>query len=86
MNKTESRVELRWSPNETACLSESQKRIVIARLAKRLTEDGTLIFTSLLPVKKRKPTRPSRSSVEKRIRSKKIRGELKRSRGIRPDE
>lgn len=110
VNKTESRVELRWSPNETACLSESQKRIVIARLAKRLTEDGNLIlvsqkyrsqyrnkaelterfldliFTSLLPVKKRKPTRPSRSSVEKRIRSKKIRGELKRSRGIRPDE
>lgn len=110
MNKTESRVELRWSPNETACLSESQKRIVIARLAKRLTEDGNLIlvsqkyrsqyrnkaelterfldliFTSLLPVKKRKPTRPSRSSVEKRIRSKKIRGELKRSRGMSPDE
>jgi ribosome-associated protein len=39
-----------------------------------------LILTSLVPVKKRRPTRPTRKSIEKRIRNKKIRGEIKRSR------
>lgn len=39
-----------------------------------------LILTSLVPVKKRRPTRPTRASIEKRIRNKKIRGEIKRSR------
>ena len=110
VNKTESRVELRWSPNETACLSESQKKMVLARLTKRITDDGSLILVSekyrsqyrnkaelterflelirasLVPVKKRKPTKPSRSSVEKRIRGKKIRGEIKRSRRMGPEE
>jgi len=110
VNKTESRVELRWSLYETDCLSEYQKQIVLTRLAKRLTDDGILIMVSekyrsqyrnkaelterfielirasLVPVKKRMPTKPSRSSVEKRIRSKKIRGEIKRSRGRDPEE
>jgi ribosome-associated protein len=45
-----------------------------------------LISASLVPVKKRKTTRPTRSSVEKRIQGKKIRGELKRSRRKDPDE
>ena len=45
-----------------------------------------LVSTSLIPVKKRKPTRPTRSSVEKRIRNKKIRGEIKRSRGKNPED
>jgi ribosome-associated protein len=39
-----------------------------------------LIQACLLPVKERKATRPTRVSVEKRIREKKIRGEKKRSR------
>ncbi len=39
-----------------------------------------LVLSSLVPVKKRRPTRPTRSSVEERIKNKKIRGELKRSR------
>ena len=110
VNKTESRVELRWSPEASACLSESQKRMLISRLAKRITDDGMLIMVrekyrsqyrnraeltesfldlvhaSLVPVKKRKPTKPSRSSVEKRIRNKKLRGEIKRSRRKGPEE
>jgi len=45
-----------------------------------------LILESIVPVKKRKPTRPTRTSVEKRIRNKKIRGEIKRSRRERPGE
>jgi ribosome-associated protein len=45
-----------------------------------------LVIVSLVPVKKRRPTRPTRSSVEKRIRSKKIRGDIKRSRRKGPEE
>jgi len=104
VNKTESRVELLWSPQESDCLSEAQKLMVAGRLGNRITDEGVLILvsekyrsqhrnradvierfldliqTSLVPVKKRRPTRPTRSSVEKRIKSKKIRGEIKRSR------
>jgi len=45
-----------------------------------------LVKKSIVPVKKRKPTRPTSTSIEKRIRNKKIRGEIKRSRRDRPDE
>lgn len=45
-----------------------------------------LIIASLVPVKKRKATRPTRSSVEKRIQSKKIRGEIKKTRRKGPEE
>lgn len=45
-----------------------------------------LISASLVPVKKRKATRPTRSSVEKRIQSKKIRGEIKKTRRKGPEE
>lgn len=104
VNKTESRVELLWSPQKSECLNEAQKEMVTGRLANRITDDGVLILvsekyrsqhrnradvtsrffdlviTSLVPVKKRRPTKPTRSSVEKRIRSKKIRGDIKKSR------
>ena len=39
-----------------------------------------LLRPGLVPVKKRRPTKPTRTSVEKRIKSKKIRGEIKRNR------
>jgi len=39
-----------------------------------------LVKSGLQPVKKRRPTKPSRTSVERRIKGKKIRGEIKRSR------
>lgn len=104
VNKTESRVELLWSPGDSSCLSEGQRALLISRLGKRLSEDGYLIMASekyrsqyrnrvelvnrfldliqscLVPVKKRKATRPTRASVEKRIRNKKYRGEIKKSR------
>jgi len=110
VNKTESRVELLWSPQDSDCLSEAQKMMIMSRLSSRITEDGVLIIVSekyrsqyrnkaevkerfldlilagLVPVKKRRPTRPTRSSVEKRIRSKKIRGDIKRSRRKGPEE
>ena len=110
VNKTESRVELLWSPLESDCLSEAQKLMVAGRLSNRITDEGVLILasekyrsqhrnradvterfldlilSSLVPAKKRRPTRPTRSSVEKRIRSKKIRGDIKRSRRDKPGE
>jgi len=45
-----------------------------------------LITGSLVPVRKRHPTKPSRSSIEKRIKNKKIRGEIKNSRRNRPED
>ena len=45
-----------------------------------------LVSTALIPPKKRSPTRPTRASREKRIKQKKIRGEIKRSRRDRPTE
>jgi ribosome-associated protein len=110
VNKTESRVELLWSPQESNCLTEEQKMLVASQLSSRITDEGVLILASekyrsqhrnkadvterfldlvtnsLVPVKKRRPTRPTRTSVEKRIRSKKIRGDIKRSRRKGSDE
>lgn len=110
MNKTESRVELIWNLQETACLDQGQKALLMRRIGHRLTEDGILILASeknrsqhrnredvtfrflelvragLVPVKKRRPTKPTRTSVEKRIKSKKIRGEIKRTRRKGPGE
>ena len=45
-----------------------------------------MITESIVPIKKRKPTKPTRTSREKRIRDKKIRGERKRLRRNRPEE
>ncbi len=110
VNKTESRVELLWSPQDSDCLNEAQKKMVTSRLSTRITDEGLLILASekyrsqyrnkadvterfldlvtisLVPVKKRKPSKPTRSSVEKRIRSKKIRGDIKRTRRKGPEE
>ena len=46
----------------------------------------SLVATGLIPPKKRKPTRPTRSSQERRIKKKKIRGEIKRNRRDRPTD
>ena len=110
VNKTESRVELLWSPQDSDCLNEAQIMMITSRLRSRITDDGVLIMASekhrsqhrnkaelterflelilasLVPVKKRRPTKPTRSSVEKRIRSKKIRGDIKRTRRKGPEE
>lgn len=110
VNKTESRVELIWSPGNSNCLNDKQKARLRLFLARRLTFRGELILasekyrsqhrnkedaierflalvtTGLIPPKKRKPTRPTRSSKERRIKKKKIRGEIKRTRRNRPTE
>jgi ribosome-associated protein len=110
VNKTESRVELLWSPQKSECLNEAQKKMLTEKLTNRITDDGVLILASekyrsqhrnradvtarfvdlvmasLVPVKKRRPTKPTRSSVETRIRSKKIKSEIKKSRRDPPAE
>lgn len=45
-----------------------------------------LVNLGLTPPKKRRPTRPTRSSQEQRIKQKKIRGEIKKNRRDPPGE
>jgi ribosome-associated protein len=40
-----------------------------------------LITRALVSPKKRRPTRPTKGSVERRLKAKKVRGEVKRLRG-----
>ena len=46
VNKTESKVELHWRPEESSVLSEDQKFWLRKGLAGRLTDEGLLILTS----------------------------------------
>ena len=110
VNKTESRVELLWHLQNSECLSEEEKSLLMGRLQSRITEEGTLILasekhrsqqqnkadvtqrffnliqTNIVPAKKRTPTKPTRSSIEKRISNKKIRGQIKRFRSKPPEQ
>jgi ribosome-associated protein len=45
-----------------------------------------LVSMGIIPAKKRRPTRPTRASQEERIKQKKIRGEIKKSRRDGPEE
>jgi len=104
VNKTQSRVELRWNVRDSERLSEEEKARLSHRLAARINNQGELLITSqesrsqhvnkektrekcfalieeaLKPRKKRKKTRPTGSSIEKRLKKKKTRGEKKRLR------
>lgn len=46
VNKTSTKVLLRWNLETTAALTEEQRERVRAKLAHRLTEDGELLVTS----------------------------------------
>lgn len=46
VNKVASKVELRWNPTTSAALSDDDRAWLVSRLARRLTNDGTLIVTS----------------------------------------
>ena len=105
VNKVATKVELRWSPDESAALSEADRALLRVKLASRLTVAGELVVTSdrtrdqvrnredaraklvelvsaaLQRPKRRKPTRPTRSSRERRLSGKKRRGDVKRGRG-----
>ncbi|GAB3860028.1 alternative ribosome rescue aminoacyl-tRNA hydrolase ArfB [Hymenobacter terrigena] len=104
VNKVESRVELRWHLLNSEILTDSQKQLILEKLANQLTADGLLLLAaqddrsqlrnkeivlarfhelllkSLRRPKPRKPTKPSKSAVRKRLEGKKIQGEKKASR------
>lgn len=104
VNKTETRVELRWNLYASSVFTDDERSRLQLHLAKRLTADGWLILTSeetrsqvknkeivtnrflmlieqnLKVQKKRLPTRPTRSSRENRIQSKKHRSQVKANR------
>ena len=104
VNKTCSRVTLRWNVLQSGALTPELKNQLHQALGNRLTKLGELIFSSdehrsqhqnllrarnkmaeclkkaLIKPKKRKKTRPTKSSQQKRIQKKKQRGELKASR------
>jgi len=101
VNKVSTKVELRFSIENSSILSNEEKTILKEKLSNKLTIDGTLILVSqtersqlqnkqkciekfykilaraLKPIKKRKPTQPSRQSIEKRISSKRQTSEKK---------
>lgn len=104
VNKTATRIELRWNIGESPSLSEEQRELLLRRLAKRLDRSGRLrvvsderrsqrqnrdaalerlsrlVAAGLRVAPPRKKTRPTRTSVEHHIRTKKLRGETKRAR------
>lgn len=105
VNKTDSRVELRFNPQKSELLSDDQKVILHQKLSSQLTSDGDLIVVcqqersqyknkalaieklyellhkALRPVKKRKATKPTRASIQKRMELKKQTAEKKKRRG-----
>jgi ribosome-associated protein len=46
VNKVETKVELRWNPEQSTVLAGNERLRLIERLKSRLTEDGDLIVTS----------------------------------------
>ncbi|WP_424003761.1 alternative ribosome rescue aminoacyl-tRNA hydrolase ArfB [Maribacter sp. IgM3_T14_3] len=107
-NKVSSKVELSFHIEDSAGLTERQKKRVLLKLGNKLSKEGLLIMQcdesrsqhknkelvikrflkllekSLLVPKARKKSRPTRSSIEKRLKGKKI-ASLKKSNRGKPD-
>lgn len=107
VNRSATRVALRWNVKTTRALKEEQRTRVMQKLGARLDADGTLrivageyrsqlqnrraalerlvalLSRALVVQAPRKPTRPTRGSVERRLDEKRQRSEIKRAR--RPD-
>ncbi len=105
VNKTETKVELRFHIDNSQLLTEEEKDVLKKKLANRITNEGFLSITvqeyrsqlknkqlavelfmelfqkALKKRKKRIPTRPTKSAVEKRIQGKKKTSEKKSNRG-----
>ena len=109
MNKTATRVTLRWSVANSAALTPEQRLVLLDKLASRLTQDGDLLLNvdssrsqlqnrldarerlavivreALVVVRKRRKTKPTKGSSQRRIDTKKKRADVKKGRG-RVDE
>jgi ribosome-associated protein len=46
VNKVETKAEIRWTPGESASLSEADRAWLLRRLAPQLTVEGELVITS----------------------------------------
>jgi len=104
VNRSATRIELRWNVLESRSLSEAQRTLLLSRLARRLDRAGrirvvsdarrsqrqnrdaaverftALVASALHVARSRKATRPTRSSVERRLESKKRRAGTKQTR------
>jgi ribosome-associated protein len=102
VNKTNTKVTLRWNVHQSVVLTPNQRQLLLKNL--RLTQVGDLVIQSdehrsqrqniqnalekckniiekaLFVPKKRKPTKPTKSSQRKRIEKKKRRSETKQNR------
>lgn len=109
VNKTSTKVELRWSIATSEALSEDDRAWLLERLASQLTSDGELLITAadersqsrnrsearrklaatvregLVRPRRRRRTRPTKGSIERRLQEKRRRAEVKQSRGRTPD-
>src|SRR4029079_8965075 len=111
VNRTATRIELRWNVAESPSLSEAQRTLLLAKLARRLDRTGRIrvvsderrsqrqnreaaverfikvIASGLHVARPRKKTKPTRSSVERRLETKKRRAGTKATRSrVRGDE
>ena len=104
VNRSATRIELRWNVATTRALSDEQRVRVMAKLSSRLDADGALrivagefrsqqqnrraacerlvaiVARALIVPRLRKTTRPSRSSVERRLTEKRQRSDTKQQR------
>jgi ribosome-associated protein len=104
VNKSETRVTLRWNVRDSAALDATQRRRLLTRLAARLTRRGHLVVHSqqfrsrarnravarermaelvraaLQVQRSRVATRPSRTSVRRRLEGKRRRAAVKSTR------
>ena len=104
VNKSNTKVQLSWSPVESVALDEEQRALLLSRLQNRLNKQGlitcsvdeyrsqsrnieeardrlaSLIKRALIKVKERKPTRRTRASKERRLKSKRKRSDIKAQR------
>lgn len=104
VNRTATRIELRWNVADSPSLSEGQRALLLAKLARRLDRTGRIrvvsderrsqrqnreaaverfikvIASGLHVARPRKKTKPTRSSVERRLETKKKRAGTKATR------
>jgi ribosome-associated protein len=79
------RLESRLTEGGMLILSCEEHRSQYQNRVKVTERFVQLVMQNLVPPKKRFPTKPTRTSVEKRLEKKKRRGEIKRSRGEKPE-
>ncbi|MEQ6121179.1 alternative ribosome rescue aminoacyl-tRNA hydrolase ArfB [Reichenbachiella sp. MALMAid0571] len=104
VNKTNTKVILKWDIANSALVTEEEKLTILNKLSTHITTDGVLLITAqstrsqlqnkeeamkkldlliakaFTKRKKRRPTKPTKSSIKKRLDSKKKLGEKKKLR------